>query len=76
MIWMILVPIVIAVIYLVIGFFICKNFIKNEHIHTAGDFWFYFLLWLPAFTIGGIWSLFSWLGRFPKRFAENQINKQ
>lgn len=76
MIWTVIVPIVIVLAYLILGFIITKRLIKMEMVVTTGDFWFYFLLWFPAFLIGGIWSILSWLVKFPIKFAEKHINKQ
>ncbi|QYN80256.1 hypothetical protein [Kosakonia phage 305] len=69
-------PIFLVGVYFTIGFLITKAFIKNEHIHSVADWWFWFVLWLPAFCVGGLWSALAWLAKLPKRIAENQINKQ
>lgn len=69
-------PIFVGMVYFALAFLICKYLIKNGTIETASDYWFYFILWLPLFTIGGLMTLGGWLIKFPKQIAENQINKQ
>lgn len=76
MIWTVAVPIVIALVYLILGFIITKRLIKMEMVDSPADFWFYFLLWLPAFLIGGIWSFLTWLAKFPVKFAEKHLYKE
>lgn len=69
-------PIFIGLVYFALGFLVCKAFIKNNTIESVSDYWFYFILWLPLFVLGGLWSLAKWISKFPTRIAENQINKQ
>jgi uncharacterized membrane protein len=68
-------PIFIAVVYFTIGFFICKQLIKNNVIESVLEYWLYFIFWLPMFLFGALITLLRWVGRVPKRIAENQIHK-
>ena len=72
-----LMPIFIGLVYLALGFIIAKHMIKEEvYIKNAFDYWLVLLFWLPGAAIGGTISLIKFLAILPKRFAENQINKQ
>lgn len=71
-----LMPIVIALVYFIAGFFICKKLIKLEQIDTAGEWWFWFILWPWIGFVGVLWNIGSFFIKFPKKFAEKQINKQ
>lgn len=75
MIWWIIVPIVIAIVYLVLGFIITKALIKKDVVHSPLDFWFYFLLWLPIFFFGGLWTLLCVIARAPINFAYKHLDK-
>ncbi|WWS25239.1 hypothetical protein vBKpnAMK6_00285 [Klebsiella phage vB_Kpn_AM_K6] len=55
-------PIVVAIIYFVVGWSVCKHLIKNGTIEKAGEYW-------------AIIMFFRWAGKLPKRIAENAINK-
>ncbi|AHY25065.1 hypothetical protein AVV36_gp103 [Pectobacterium bacteriophage PM2] len=73
--WIIVMPIVIFIVYFVLSFIISKILIKKGIIETAGDYWFYFILWLPSFVLGLIYSFLILLLTFPKNWANKQINK-
>lgn len=71
-----LMPIVIAIVYCIAGFFICKKLIKMEQIDSPLEWWYWFILWLPIMATGLVWTIMAFLIQFPKKFAEKQINKQ
>jgi len=75
LLWSVVVPIVVAIIYFVVGWSVCKHLIKNGTIEKAGEYWFYLIFWFPAFIVGAIIMFFRWAGKLPKRIAENAINK-
>lgn len=68
-------PIIIALIYFIVGWSVCKHLIKNGTIEKVGEYWLYLIFWLPAFIIGAIIMFLRWAGKLPKRIAENAINK-
>lgn len=68
-------PIIIFVIYIIIGWSVVKHLIKEGSVETAFAFWFYVFLWLPAFILGCIFIAFKFMLKLPKRIAEKAINK-
>ncbi|AKU43747.1 hypothetical protein CPT_Merlin101 [Citrobacter phage Merlin] len=75
MIWWYIVPVIIAVIYLVAGWYIVNALVKRGAIETPQGYIFILLLWLPVAVVSIIWRTLAWLLLWPKRFAESQINK-
>lgn len=70
-----LMPIIVALVYFVVGHFICRALIKNEHIQSVGAYWFYFICWLPAVAFGLLWKVLSTASKLPRRIAERQLNQ-
>lgn len=74
MIWIIM-PIVIAIIYLAVGFVIANKMVATDYIETSLAWWAYVLFWLPVVIWSGFYHGISWLISIPSALAERQIKK-
>lgn len=74
MIWIIM-PIVIAIIYLVVGFIIANKMVATDYIESSLGWWTYVLFWLPIVLWSCFFHVISLLISIPARLAERQIKK-
>ena len=68
-------PVVIALVYLTVGWLITNALVKRGYIETPFNYLFSIILWLPVGVIQVIWRILSWLLMQPKLFAERQLEK-
>lgn len=68
-------PIVIAVVYLVIGSIIANKMVATDYIESSLGWWTYVLFWLPIVIWSGFYHAISWLISIPINLAERQIKK-